>query len=294
MFLNINFESLSNFTESSKQFFNQIWAVIKDIGLSDIFDILLVAFVIFQAIKLVRDTRALQLFKGLFLLFVLYFFISLFNMQASSYILNFFFKDLVIVLIVLFHPEIRNALENIGKSRLSKLPFLGKGDQQSDAEQIRSAILSICRSSEILSKEKIGALIVFERETLLSDVISTGTVLDAKISKELIGNVFYPKSPLHDGAAVVRNGKLYAAGCILPLSKNPSIASELGTRHRAAIGMSEQSDAVVVVVSEETGAISFAKKGHLERNISDEVLHNKLIAALLPETTKKDKKHFKK
>ena len=294
MLLLFNSGGFHDFFVSSGQFFSQIWTVVKDISRPDVLDICLVAFVIYQVIKLLRDTRSIQLLKGLILLVIIYAGINLLNMKASSYLMNAFFKDLVFVCVVLFQPEIRHALENIGKSKIKLIPFFNKDMNEEDIDTVRSALVAVSRACDHLGRHKTGALIVFERETLLGDVIATGTMVDAVISQEIIGNIFYPKSPLHDGAAIVRNGKLYAAGCILPLTKDTSIESELGTRHRAAIGMSEQGDAIVVVVSEETGEISIAEKGRLERGVTDEVLLNKLQNALLPEQNKKEKKRSKK
>ena len=239
--------------------------------ISDVLDILLVTFIIYMCIKLIRDTKAIQLAKGFILILILFGIVKLLNMEVSSYILSMVFSNLLLVLVVIFSPEIRHVLESVGRSSVTKFTLfsLTNNDDLIKNDKAKNMINAVCRSCSEMSDEKIGALIVFEKETLLGDIIETGTLVDSEISPEMLGNIFFPKAPLHDGAAVIRNFRLCAAGCILPLTKTNDISSSLGTRHRAAIGMSEQSDAIVVVVSEETGAISVAEKGNLRRDISD-------------------------
>lgn len=239
-------------------------------GISDLLDVLLVAFVIYSAIKLIRETRAFQLAKGVILLAAIYLLVTLFEMQASAYILSFIFGNLLMILVVIFAPELRHALESMGRSSVSVFNILNfkNKDETELQENIKNSINGVCRACSDMSDKKIGALIVFEKETLLGEISKTGTPLDAKVTTELIGNIFFPKAPMHDGAAIIKDGRVISAGCILPLTSNTQLSSELGTRHRAAIGMSESSDAIIVVVSEETGAISVAEKGFLKRNIS--------------------------
>ena len=239
--------------------------------ISDVLDILLVTFIIYMCIKLIRDTKAIQLAKGFILILILFGIVKLLNMEVSSYILSMVFSNLLLVLVVIFSPEIRHVLESVGRSSVTKFTLfsLTNNDDLIKNDKAKNMINAVCRSCSEMSDEKIGALIVFEKETLLGDIIETGTLVDSEISPEMLGNIFFPKAPLHDGAAGIRNFRLCAAGCILPLTKTNDISSSLGTRHRAAIGMSEQSDAIVVVVSEETGAISVAEKGNLRRDISD-------------------------
>lgn len=246
-------------------------AILSFNGVSDILDILLVAFVIYAIINLIRDTKAIQLAKGFILIILLYVIVTVFKMEVSSYIFTLFFSNILVVLVVIFSPEIRHALESVGKSSVSNFGLFSikNSADYKIRENINKMIDSVSRACSEMSDKKIGALIVFEKETLLGEIINTGTQVDAEISTEIIGNIFFPKAPLHDGAMVIKNTRICAAGCILPLTKNNEISSSLGTRHRAAIGMSEQSDALVVVVSEETGAISVAEKGRLKRNISD-------------------------
>lgn len=260
--------------------------------ITDTLDIAFVAFLIFSAIKMLKETRGIQIVKGLVLVALIYFAISLLNMQASTYLFKTILGDFILALIILFSPEIRHALESMGRSRFAFLNFFGA--QQGDAlyERKKKAVLDVCKACQDMSEKKIGALIVFERETMLGDIINTGTVVDAKLSRELINSLFFPNSALHDGGVVVRDGRVYAAGCILPLTENNSLSSELGTRHRASLGISEKSDAIAVVVSEETGMISIACGGELERGVSDGVLIERLMNYILPGTAGKDKKSF--
>lgn len=264
-----------------KDFVVQAGGVITSFRVSDLLDILLVAFVFYSAVKLVRETRAIQLFKGIILFIVAYIFISLFQMQASAYLFHTIASNALVILIIIFAPEIRHALESMGRSGLSGVVSFGKREREKNAEQLNNMITEVCRSVSSMSEKKIGALIVFERRTLLGSIIETGTVVDAAASQELIGTIFFPKTPLHDGAAIIRNDRVLAAGCILPLTKNTGINKELGTRHRAALGISEESDAVVVVVSEETGYISIVKQGAITRDITASELREKLQSDLI-------------
>lgn len=253
-------------------FWSEILKAVKSFNFfPDILDIILVAFIIYSAIKLIRETKAIQLTKGLILFIIVYALVNLLDMQASSYVFSLVFSNLLLVLVIVFTPEIRHALESVGRSSVSKINFFGirSSDEEKHARLMKQMINSVCRAGSDMSDKKIGALMVFEKDTNLGEIIATGTPVDAAVSPEIIGNIFYPKAPLHDGAAIFRDGRVCAAGCILPLTQNHDISSELGTRHRAAIGMCEQSDAVIVVISEETGAISVAYKGRLKRDISD-------------------------
>lgn len=250
------------------------------------------AFIIFSAIKMLKETRGIQIVKGLVIVAIIYAVISLLNMQASTYLFKTILRDFILVLIILFTPEIRHALETMGRSKFAFLNFFGA--QQGDAlyERKKRAVLEICKACREMSDKKIGALIIFERETMLGDIINSGTLIDAKVSKELINSLFFPNSALHDGGVVIRDGRVNAAGCILPLTDNNSLSSELGTRHRASLGITEKSDAVSVVVSEETGYISVACGGELERNVSDGVLMERLMEYVLSDTAGKEKKSF--
>ncbi len=268
-----------SFFDNFSELFSKLGSL--SFGITDLLDIALITFVVYNAIKLVRETRAFQLIKGLLLLAVAYLIIIQLDMQASSYIFRFLFQNVFIILIILFQQEIRQVIEKVGNSRFTSLSLMLKGNRSEKEKTVNDAINEISKAVQRMSDSKTGSLIVMERETLLGDVISSGKPIDAFITHELIGNIFFPKSPLHDGAAIVRKGRLIAAGCVLPLTKNPDISSDLGTRHRAALGMSEQSDAVVIVTSEETGIISIAYGGALERNLTDSELREKLINYLV-------------
>lgn len=280
------------FLEPVKLFFEKLGSVIASFWSSgaltlftNILDVLLVAFIIYHAIRLLRETRAVQLIKGIVILAVVYGVVSILKMQATGFLMAKLFDFTVIGLLILFQPEIRHALESVGRSKLSTISlFFTKGNNEiTRRDRIRSAINSVCIACADMSRSKIGALIVFERETMLGELIKSATPVDAVVSCELIGNIFFPNSPLHDGAALIRDGRVAAAGCILPMTQQTALSSSLGTRHRASIGMSEQSDAVIVVVSEETGAISYAFKGDLTRDVSVEALSEKLEELLLGE-----------
>lgn len=261
-------------------------------SISDFLDIILVAFVIFSIISLIKETRAIQLAKGLIILVCIYAIVSLANMEVSKYILNFIFNNLFIIIVIIFAPELRHILERVGKSSVSKINIFNlknKIDLEKQENTINS-INDVCKACVDMSDKKIGALIVFERDSLLGEITKTGTALDAKVTTELIENIFFPKAPMHDGAIIIKDGRVTAAGCILPLTSNVDLSSELGTRHRAAIGMSETSDAVVAVVSEETGAISIAENGKLMRNVSDGVLREVLMTNFVKTNSKEDSK----
>ncbi len=282
-------EEMATFINSITSFFEKVVSIFSTYDLlSDTLDLLLIAFIVYQGIKLIRDTRALLLAKGLVFLIIVFAIVSMMDMQASTYIFRKTFENIIVILIIIFHPEIRNALERMGSTSLIKLlTFSGKANDITVIRNERNtkAIRDVCKACSDMSDVKIGALIVFEKNTPLGEIISSGTTINAETSPELIGNIFYPKSPLHDGAAVIRDGKLYAAGCFLPLTQNKELSSELGTRHRAAIGMSEQSDAMIVVISEETGSISIAVRGTLFRDISDGDLREKLMDYFIIEST---------
>ena len=276
---------LTTFAEGFEQFKRALFSFDR---VSDLLDILLVAFVIYSIIKLIRETRAIQLAKGVILLALVYLVVTLLDMQASEYIMSFIFGNLLLILVIIFSPEIRHALESVGRSSVTSISFLNfkSGGDALLKEKIKNSINGVCKACADMSDKKIGALIVFERETILGEIAVTGTALDAEVSAELIGNIFFPKAPMHDGAAIIKNGRVISAGCILPLTSNTDVSSELGTRHRAAIGMSESSDALVVVVSEETGSISVAEKGRLRRGISDGDLREILMKSFVGDDTK--------
>ena len=240
---------------------NQIVYAVSNIRVFDIVDIIVIAYLIYKALQFLRETRAGQLAKGIVVLIAAYLVAKWFDLAVLRWVLTVIFNSAIVAFVVVFQPELRRMLEKIGQIDVGSNQVL-----DSEEERTKAALDSICKAVGNMKESKTGALIVFERKTQLGDIINTGTVIDAKPSVSMVCNVFYPKSPLHDGAVVVRDGRLYAAGCILPLTQNNNISSRLGTRHRAAIGMTENSDAVVLVVSEETGNISIACNGKITRN----------------------------
>lgn len=274
---------MSDIPERLRSVWEQIITVFQDLQLKDLLDIALVALILYSVIKLIRETRAVQLAKGLLFMGMGYLLISALRMQASQFLLERVFTDFILVLIILFQPEIRHAFESVGRSNLRNVGLLiGRGKQEQQQLLLHSTVLTIVQSCEEMSEKNIGALIVFEHKTLLGDVAKTGIELEAKVTPELVQNIFFPNSPLHDGAAIIREEHIYAAGCVLPLTQNPDVPSDLGMRHRAALGMSESSDAMVLVTSEETGGISLAHKGELQRELTGEQLREELLRVLVP------------
>ena len=265
------------------EIFNSILSIIKTIQLRDIVDILAIALLIFGLFKL-QETRAVQLLKGVIMLLIVYFLSSLFGLVMLSSLLRTFFEAAVVVIAIIFQPEIRKALEQMGRNNTYKKYIKiftkhHKGDEWKKA--VEKSIVDAADTAVLFSRSKTGALLVFERETMLSDIAATGTIIDAETSVALFGNIFFNKAPLHDGASIIRDGKLFAAGCILPLTSNRNVDINLGTRHRAGLGISEQSDAVVLIVSEETGVISLAVNGILLREFTREELIKKLEQFLI-------------
>lgn len=277
---------------------NNIFSIFRTIQIRDIVDILAIAILIFGLFKLIRETRAVQLLKGILLLLVVYFISSLFGLTMLSSLLQTFFEASVIIIVIIFQPELRKLLEQMGRNNTYKkyIKIFSKHRKSDEWKKaVKKSIVDAADTSLLFSRSRTGALLVFEREIMLSDIASTGTVIDAETSVALFGNIFFNKAPLHDGASIIRDGKLYAAGCILPLTDNKNVDINLGTRHRAALGISEQSDAVVLVVSEETGIISLAINGVLLRDFTRDSLIDKLEEFLLEDyldddEKKKDKK----
>ncbi|MBQ6088044.1 MAG: diadenylate cyclase CdaA [Firmicutes bacterium] len=255
------------------QFFQNI---VSNIGVNDVLDILIVAFLFYKLLGFIRETRAEQLAKGLLVLVLVALAASWLHLYTLQWILSNLVNVGLIAIVIIFQPELRRLLENLGRNKLiSNFSGIDLEEAEEITIEIREALLS-------MSKSRTGALIVFERETTLTDIIETGTLIQAGISREMIGNIFYEGAPLHDGALIVRGDKLWAAGCVLPLTEDKKLSKELGTRHRAGIGITENSDALVFIVSEETGIISKAENGKLERNLNaariDELLQSVYIA----------------
>ena len=257
-------------------------------GVADVLDIAIMVFALYKVLTLVQTTKAASLLKGLFVFLAVLLLSYLFHLNGISYLLSKMVEWGVLALIILFQPEIRRILEEMGSRRI--LAFFTHTENVSALEQTIGQTVLACTE---MSQSRTGALIVFEREILLDDMVRSGTVLDASVSSELLKNIFFVKAPMHDGAVIIRHGRVLGAGCMLPLSKNVNLSRDLGMRHRAGIGMSENSDAVVVIVSEETGAISVAIGGMLKRHLKTEILENLLRNELLPqEEAETDKQKF--
>ncbi|MCI6640285.1 MAG: diadenylate cyclase CdaA [Pygmaiobacter massiliensis] len=267
--------------------------IISHPKLSDIVDIAIVAFLIYELITLVRQTRAAQLMKGILVLFIAWFVSSIFDLRTMKWLLNNILQFGMLALVVIFQPELRRALEQVGRTNVLALSlFRPKTLDEQSRERMQNAIATVCDAAEQMSDSRTGALIVFERRSNLGEIIKTGTQLNSDINVEALGTIFYEGTPLHDGAVVVRDARIKAAGCVLPLSANLEISKDMGTRHRAALGMSENSDAVCVVVSEETGIVSLAKNGVLIRRLDRQNLFNLLKIELLPEPPSEEEKRF--
>ncbi len=242
---------------------NQVIYAISNIRIPfDILDIAAIAYIIYKAIAFLRESRAGQLVKGILILLVVFLISGWWKLATLQWILSKVVDSAIIAAAVIFQPELRRILEKVGHTNFSR----GQG---TDGDNLLSnAVSSACRAAGIMQEKRIGALMVFERKTQLGEIIATGTDIDALPSVSMYNNIFFPMSPLHDGALIIRDGRLCAAGCILPLTQREDISLQLGTRHRAAIGMTENSDAVVLVVSEETGTISIVVNGQITRNYS--------------------------
>ncbi|KON90548.1 membrane protein [Rossellomorea marisflavi] len=242
---------------------------------SDIVDILVVWFVIYKLIMLIKGTKAVQLLKGIFVIIIVRGLSSIFGLDTLGWMMQQALTWGFLAIIIIFQPELRRALEQLGRGRL-----FSRSGMQEDEEQER-IIESMTKAVSYMAKRRIGALLTLERETGMSDYIETGIPLDSKISSELLINIFIPNTPLHDGAVIVQKNQIAAAACYLPLSESPFISKELGTRHRAALGVSEVTDSITIVVSEETGAISITKNGELYRDLTldrfKEILTNELV-----------------
>lgn len=263
------------------------------ITLTNVVDIAIVTFVIYKLIQMIKETRAGTLIKGVVILFVALLISDQIHLVTISYILQQAAPFIVTAAIVIFQPELRRALEMVGRTRLKNIDLFGSVDEAVEQSRMKKVVEDITTACQIMSEEKVGALMVIERVTKIGEIISTGTIINADTSSELIRNIFFKNSPLHDGAMVIREGRIAAAGCFLPLSENKGISRQLGTRHRAGLGMSECCDAVVVIVSEETGAISIARDGNLTHNVSPKALYTILDNVLCPVQPKKESKVIK-
>lgn len=254
------------------------FALLPTLRVADILDILLVAFLIYEAITLIRSTNAARIVGFIVAFLVFMWLTSILEMRTINWIMRQILELGFIALVIIFQPELRRAMEHISGKTVHSL-----WDTRSPSTEMELAITQTVHACEIMSQDKVGALIVFERSVYLEEYEKTGTKLDAKLSSELLRNIFFPKAALHDGAVIVRDGHIAAAGCVLPLTANRNLSSDLGTRHRAGVGMSEASDAVVVIVSEETGTISVATGGMLKRHLAPQTLEKLLRMELIPD-----------
>lgn len=246
--------------------------IVSSIGITDVLDILIVALIIYKLLGFIKETRAEQLAKGILVLVLSTIIAKIAHLYTLHWILSGVLNVGLIAIVVIFQPELRRLLENLGRSKITSVfSSVDREDAENIIREITDALID-------MSMSKTGALIIIEREISLNDIVETGTVIDASVTAQMIGNIFYEGAPLHDGALILRGNRLCAAGCVLPLTQNKNLPKELGTRHRAGIGISENSDAIVLMVSEETGVISEAIDGKLTRNLDknriEEILRN--------------------
>ena len=266
------------------EYLQTMWHQIQGVKITDILDILIVAFLIYKFLPLLKSTGTTRIAGVVVSLLVISWLTDLLNLHALHWILSQFLSVGLIAIVVLFQPELRRMIDHIGNMRWKK--FFG---HQKPEQEMIPVIAQTVRACETMSKQKVGALIVFERDNRLDEYFKSGTQIDGQVSEQLLLNIFFPKAALHDGAMIVRNGRVAAAACVLPLSDSQRLSADLGTRHRAAVGMSEASDAVVVVVSEETGAISVAMGGMRKRHLAPQTLEKLLRNELCPDDeTKKE------
>ena len=279
------------FTDQARLLAQRLSDFVQSLQLWDVLDILVIAYLVYRLLLLVRKTNISRLLKGV-LFVVIALWLSSGRLRVFNYLLGHVVQWGVVALIVLFQPEIRRILEQVGSS---KVPFLDMFSKpQVDRQTVEEAISQTVAACGDMSKSRTGALIVYERHNQMDEILRSGTKLDAEVSSELLKNIFFVKAPMHDGAAIVREGRVLGAGCMLPLSRNVNLSRDLGMRHRAGIGMSENSDAVVVLVSEETGSISVAVGGMLKRHLMTETLEQLLRNELLPQQEEEGEKEKKR
>ncbi len=268
------------FPEWLKDTFSTVIHIIQNIGFVDILDILVLSVLLYYIFRFIKDKRAGKLAIGLVFMLAFVVFSEIIGMRTMQYIFQNLFQVGIISIVIIFQPEFRSLLEKVGANPIKGLKNIGEVKKE---DSLRLSIREISTAVAEMSASKTGALIAYERETLLGDIISTGVKLDAQVNSFLVRNIFFNKAPLHDGAVIISDARIRAAGCLLPLSAQTDINKDLGTRHRAALGLSENSDAVVIVVSEETGTVSIAVNGVLTRGYTSETLKDKLIELLVPE-----------
>ncbi len=266
--------------------FSDIADILTNFRFRDVIDIIIIAYIIYWIMKLIKQTRAEQLLKGLVILIVSLNLSDWLGLRTTHFILQNTMTLGVIALLIVFQPELRRALERLGRGKLfSKFLFVPKEDYSDMIEEV-------ARAAQMLAEKRFGALIVLEKEVGLRDFADTGIVVNSEVTAELLVTIFFPNSPLHDGAVIIRNGRLHAAGCFLPLSDNPNISKQLGTRHRAGLGATENGDCLVVVVSEETGIISIAEEGKLSRFLDIESVKERIRRSLEKDTVKNQFQFF--
>ena len=263
--------------EYIEQFLSTAQEYVKLIGVFDVIDMAIVAFVVYHIFRFVRRSRSGQVVKAILLIVLAMGIANVLQLQVVRFVLNNAVELGFIALVIIFQPEIRRFLEQMGSGKIKEI-FV----QETIDDELEYAIRETVAAYASMSRDKVGALMVFERKTMLDDVLKTGTALDARVSAELLKNLFWNKAPLHDGAVIVRNGRIIGAGCMLPMTGNVNISRDLGMRHRAGIGISENSDSVVALVSEETGSISVAVNGMLKRHLAPETLEQMLRNELMP------------
>ena len=268
-----------------------VWRYLLLTRVTDLLDVALMAFLLYKLLTLLKTTSGANLLKGVLIFLGVLFLSSILHLNGISFILSRMLEWGVLALIILFQPEIRRVLEQVGSQRFQFLNLFSRQDTVSELERTIAQTVLACTE---MSRSRTGALIVFEQKMQLDDMVRSGTVLDASVSSELLKNIFFVKAPMHDGAVIIRHGRLLGAGCMLPLSKNVNLSRDLGMRHRAGIGMSENSDAVVIIVSEETGSISVAIGGMLRHHLMPETLENILRNELMPqdESGQSEKRRF--
>ncbi len=280
-------EAIEYIKDIAQNFMN----IIHSLNIFDVLDILILTFLVYYVIKLLRETRAMQLLKGIFFIIVIFILVKIFNLRAMSFLLDNFLQVGIIAIMIVFQPELRRILEKVGGTKVAT--FAQSVEKSAGNTSVRErAILGIADACARLHDSKTGALIVIERETKLGDIIEkeTTSIINAECEPELFCNLFYNKAPLHDGAVIIRDNRIYAAGCFLPnTQKDQFLSTELGSRHRAAVGMSENSDALVIVVSEETGTISVALDGQLSRDLTRDGLVT-VLQKYMPGTSAEKKK----
>ncbi len=254
-----------------------VLSIINTIEIVDIIDILIMTIIIYNCIILFRNTRSLQIFNGIFIIAVVYVVASQIGLKSVSFMITSLSQVALIIIVIAFQGEIRRVIERFGRTNVFSIASLKRKTMQEDEiDDMKKAVSTICDAAQKLSGNNVGGLIVMEKFSNIDEIIKTGTLINADISSELINTIFYDGTPLHDGALVITDKRINTAGCVLPLSDNFDISKDMGTRHRAALGLSENSDAIIIIISEETGYISIAKNGNIERKLDKKRLHKML------------------